>query len=97
MISIRKKIIDVDFKISKSRLVKLYDEFIFHLKELNVSTLSRGSVDLHELSNHNCRVFLQCQKIHQKISIIKTNTCVFVVFKTKRELMSNVSHHELIC
>ena len=26
------------------------------------------------------------QKVHQKISVIKTNTFIFVVFKTKREL-----------
>ena len=26
------------------------------------------------------------QKVCQKISLIKTNTCVFVVFKTKHEL-----------
>ena len=26
------------------------------------------------------------QKVRQKISVIKTNTCVFVAFKTKREL-----------
>ena len=26
------------------------------------------------------------QKVRQKISVIKTNTCVFVVFKTKHEL-----------
>ena len=26
------------------------------------------------------------QKVHQRISVMKTNTGVFVVFKTKREL-----------
>ena len=43
---------------------------------------------------HKSRDFLQrqiwivnyCQKVCQKISIMKTNTGVFVVFKTKREL-----------
>ena len=29
---------------------------------------------------------LLCQKVRQIISVIKTNTCVFVVFETKREL-----------
>ena len=29
---------------------------------------------------------LLCQKVHQIISVMKTNTGVFVVFKTKREL-----------
>ena len=29
---------------------------------------------------------LLCQKVRQKISVIITNTCVFVVFKTKGEL-----------
>ena len=39
---------------------------------------------LSKTSNMDRQLFNQ--KIRQKISVIKINTCVFVVFKTKREL-----------
>ena len=39
---------------------------------------------LSTMSNMDCQLLRQ--KVHQKISVIKTNTDVFVVFKTKCEL-----------
>ena len=46
----------------------------------------------------NSRVFLQRQKVRQRISVMKTNTGAFVVFKTKRELKCQFSGNiECVC
>ena len=45
---------------------------------------------LYKMSNMDCQLLRQ--KVHQKISVMKTNSGVFVVFKTKRELKC---HNEL--
>ena len=39
---------------------------------------------------------LLCQKVRQRISVMKTNTGVFVVFKTKRELKCQFSGN-IVC
>ena len=40
----------------------------------------------YKILDDNRGVFLQRQKVRQRISVMKTNTVVFVVFKTNREL-----------
>ena len=42
------------------------------------------------------RQLLLCQKLRQRISVMKTNTGAFVVFKTKRELKCQFSGN-IVC
>ena len=43
----------------------------------------------YKILDDNRGAFLQRQKVRQRISVMKTNTVVFVVFKTKHELNAN--------
>ena len=52
----------------------------------------------YKILDDNRGVFLQRQKVRQRISVMKTNTIVFVVFKTKRELKCQFSGNiECVC
>ena len=52
----------------------------------HTSTQSMESFTTSKTDRH-----LLCQKVRQRISVMKTNTAVFVVFKTKRELKCQFS------
>ena len=65
---------DPVLKRKKTKINHKKTEKNFSLQELESFTTSK--TDRHLLR----------QKVCQKISVIITNTCVFVVFKTKREL-----------
>ena len=63
-------------------IIYILDLFVYFCKKSCICSQNSN----HHISEHFSRVFLLRQKVHQIISVIKTNTCGFVVFKTKREI-----------
>jgi hypothetical protein len=69
-------------------------------KSIEIPFLNSGQKQSLSTTSNMDRQLLR-QKVIQKISVIITNTCVFVVFKTKRELKCKnelffKSHHKYL-